>query len=112
MSMMSLEIKGVMRNITLKVILWSIFNIHAFLILILQDYDLETDVDKLRSRPVLDRPEQELEQYEAMCPELSHNFQVLSWYGFLYLWMQKTLRNTWKEVLTSDNWTRLLQKKT
>ncbi|NXO47998.1 CBPC4 carboxypeptidase, partial [Aramus guarauna] len=42
-----------------------------------EDYDLETDVNKLRSRPVLDRPEKELGQYEAMCPELSHNFQEL-----------------------------------
>uniref|UniRef100_A0A8D0ELX7 ATP/GTP binding protein like 1 n=1 Tax=Strix occidentalis caurina TaxID=311401 RepID=A0A8D0ELX7_STROC len=46
-----------------------------------EDYDLETDVNKLRSRPVLDRPEEELRQYEAMCPELSHNFQVLSQCG-------------------------------
>uniref|UniRef100_A0A8C3JZ52 ATP/GTP binding protein like 1 n=1 Tax=Calidris pygmaea TaxID=425635 RepID=A0A8C3JZ52_9CHAR len=45
-----------------------------------EDYDLETDVNKLRSRAVLDRPEEELGQYEAMCPELSHNFQVLPWY--------------------------------
>lgn len=85
MSMMSLEIKGDMRSITLKVILWSMFNIYAFLILILQDYDLETDVNKLRARPVLDRPEADLRQYEAMCPELSHNFQVLSSCGFLSL---------------------------
>ncbi|NXK46513.1 CBPC4 carboxypeptidase, partial [Chauna torquata] len=42
-----------------------------------EDYDLETDVNKLRSRPVLDRPEEELGQYGAMCPELSHNFQEL-----------------------------------
>ncbi|KFP74067.1 Cytosolic carboxypeptidase 4, partial [Acanthisitta chloris] len=42
-----------------------------------EDYDLETDVNNLRSRPVLDRPEEELGQYEAMCPELSHNFQEL-----------------------------------
>ncbi|NXX05785.1 CBPC4 carboxypeptidase, partial [Larus smithsonianus] len=42
-----------------------------------EDYDLETDVNKLRSRPVLDRPEEELGQYEAMCPELSHHFQEL-----------------------------------
>ncbi|KFQ60843.1 Cytosolic carboxypeptidase 4, partial [Pelecanus crispus] len=42
-----------------------------------EDYDLETDVNKLKSRPVLDRPEEELGQYEAMCPELSHNFQEL-----------------------------------
>ncbi|NXH18087.1 CBPC4 carboxypeptidase, partial [Bucco capensis] len=42
-----------------------------------EDYDLETDVNKLRSRPMLDRPEEELGQYEAMCPELSHNFQEL-----------------------------------
>ncbi|OPJ70442.1 cytosolic carboxypeptidase 4 isoform B [Patagioenas fasciata monilis] len=42
-----------------------------------EDYDLETDVNKLRSRPVLDRPEGELGQYEAMCPELAHNFQEI-----------------------------------
>ncbi|KAI6077808.1 Cytosolic carboxypeptidase 4 [Aix galericulata] len=42
-----------------------------------EDYDLETDVNKLRSRPVLDRPEEELGQYEAMCLELFHNFQEL-----------------------------------
>ncbi|NXJ62796.1 CBPC4 carboxypeptidase, partial [Rostratula benghalensis] len=42
-----------------------------------EDYDLETDVNKLRSRPGLDRPEEELGQYEVMCPELSHNFQEL-----------------------------------
>uniref|UniRef100_A0A8V0ZEB5 tubulin-glutamate carboxypeptidase n=1 Tax=Gallus gallus TaxID=9031 RepID=A0A8V0ZEB5_CHICK len=42
-----------------------------------EDYDLETDVNKLRSRPGLDRPEEELGQYEAMCPELSLNFQEL-----------------------------------
>ncbi|OXB53110.1 hypothetical protein ASZ78_006878, partial [Callipepla squamata] len=42
-----------------------------------QDYDLETDVNKLRSRPELDRPEVELGEYEAVCPELSHNFQEL-----------------------------------
>ncbi|NXT85541.1 CBPC4 carboxypeptidase, partial [Zapornia atra] len=42
-----------------------------------EDCDLETDVNKLRSRPVLDRPEEELGQYEALCPELSYNFQEL-----------------------------------
>ncbi|NXC41332.1 CBPC4 carboxypeptidase, partial [Penelope pileata] len=42
-----------------------------------EDYDLETDVNKLKSRPVLDRPEEELGQYEAMCLELSHDFQEL-----------------------------------
>ncbi|KFZ69238.1 Cytosolic carboxypeptidase 4, partial [Podiceps cristatus] len=41
------------------------------------DFDLETDVNKLRPRSVLDRPEEELGQYEALCPELSHNFQEL-----------------------------------
>uniref|UniRef100_A0A8C5J454 ATP/GTP binding protein like 1 n=1 Tax=Junco hyemalis TaxID=40217 RepID=A0A8C5J454_JUNHY len=40
-----------------------------------EDCDLETDVNKLRSRPVLDRPEQELEKYEALCAELFQNFQ-------------------------------------
>ncbi|XP_058667437.1 cytosolic carboxypeptidase 4 [Ammospiza caudacuta] len=42
-----------------------------------EDCDLETDVNKLRSRPVLDRPEQELEKYEALCAELFQNFQEL-----------------------------------
>ncbi|XP_068882190.1 cytosolic carboxypeptidase 4 [Aphelocoma coerulescens] len=42
-----------------------------------EDYDLETDVNKLRSRPVLDRPEEDLGQYEALCAELSQNFQEL-----------------------------------
>ncbi|NXU52693.1 CBPC4 carboxypeptidase, partial [Turnix velox] len=42
-----------------------------------EDYDLETDLNKLRSRPVPDRPEEDLKQYEAMCPELSYNFQEL-----------------------------------
>ncbi|NWH61888.1 CBPC4 carboxypeptidase, partial [Geococcyx californianus] len=42
-----------------------------------EDYDLETDLSKLRTRPVLDRPEQDIAQYEAMCPELSHNFQEI-----------------------------------
>ncbi|NWR69721.1 CBPC4 carboxypeptidase, partial [Centropus unirufus] len=42
-----------------------------------EDYDLETDVNKLKTRPTLDRPEEDLGQYEAMCSELSHNFQDL-----------------------------------
>ncbi|NWU34444.1 CBPC4 carboxypeptidase, partial [Hylia prasina] len=42
-----------------------------------EDCDLETDVNKLRSRPVLDRPEQELEKYEVLCAELSQSFQEL-----------------------------------
>ncbi|KAM6409380.1 cytosolic carboxypeptidase 4 [Rhynochetos jubatus] len=42
-----------------------------------EDYDLETDVNKLRSKTMLDRPEEDLGQYEAMCPELSHNFEEL-----------------------------------
>ncbi|NWY40900.1 CBPC4 carboxypeptidase, partial [Sylvia atricapilla] len=42
-----------------------------------EDCDLETDVNKLRSRPVLDRPEQDLEKYEALCAELSQSFQEL-----------------------------------
>ncbi|CAI5792737.1 cytosolic carboxypeptidase 4 [Podarcis lilfordi] len=39
-----------------------------------EDDDLETDVEKLMSKPDLDRPESELKQYEAMCPELCCNF--------------------------------------
>ncbi|XP_067411757.1 cytosolic carboxypeptidase 4 [Emydura macquarii macquarii] len=42
-----------------------------------EDDDLETDVNKLSSKPGLDRPEEDLEQYEAMCPELSFTFQEL-----------------------------------
>lgn len=37
---------------------------------------METDVTKLSSRPGLDRPEEDLTQYEAMCLELSCNFEV------------------------------------
>ncbi|XP_062998243.1 cytosolic carboxypeptidase 4 [Elgaria multicarinata webbii] len=42
-----------------------------------EDDDLETDVDKLLSKPELDRPGSELEQYVAMCPELHCNFLEL-----------------------------------
>nr|XP_014426057.2 cytosolic carboxypeptidase 4 [Pelodiscus sinensis] len=42
-----------------------------------EDDDLETDVSKLNSKPGLDRPEEELEQYETMCPELSLTLQEL-----------------------------------
>ncbi|OWK55627.1 Cytosolic carboxypeptidase 4 [Lonchura striata] len=42
-----------------------------------EDCDLETDVNKLRSKTVLDQPEQELEKYEALCAELFQNFQEL-----------------------------------
>ncbi|XP_057350782.1 cytosolic carboxypeptidase 4 isoform X7 [Manis pentadactyla] len=42
-----------------------------------EEDDLETDVTKLSSRPGLDRPEEDLTQYEAMCLELSCNFEVL-----------------------------------
>uniref|UniRef100_UPI00063CA8B4 cytosolic carboxypeptidase 4 n=1 Tax=Odobenus rosmarus divergens TaxID=9708 RepID=UPI00063CA8B4 len=42
-----------------------------------QDDDLETDVNKLSSKPGLDRPEEELKQYEAMCLELSCSFEEL-----------------------------------
>uniref|UniRef100_F6SUI8 tubulin-glutamate carboxypeptidase n=1 Tax=Ornithorhynchus anatinus TaxID=9258 RepID=F6SUI8_ORNAN len=41
-----------------------------------EDDDLEKDVNKMKSRPRLDRPEEELGQYEAMCLELTLNFQV------------------------------------
>ncbi|XP_073917593.1 cytosolic carboxypeptidase 4 isoform X2 [Castor canadensis] len=42
-----------------------------------EDDDLETDMDKLSSKPGPDRPEEELMQYEAMCPELSYSFEEL-----------------------------------
>uniref|UniRef100_A0A4X2KDT3 tubulin-glutamate carboxypeptidase n=1 Tax=Vombatus ursinus TaxID=29139 RepID=A0A4X2KDT3_VOMUR len=46
--------------------------------LLLKDDDLETDLKKLTSKPVLSWREEELKQYEAMCLELSHNFQELN----------------------------------
>ncbi|XP_036909726.1 cytosolic carboxypeptidase 4-like [Sturnira hondurensis] len=42
-----------------------------------EDDDLETDVNKLSSKPGLDRPTEELTQYEAMCLELSCRFEEL-----------------------------------
>ncbi|XP_045681075.1 cytosolic carboxypeptidase 4 isoform X2 [Phyllostomus hastatus] len=42
-----------------------------------EDDDLETDVNKLSSKPGLDRPAEELTQYEAMCLELSCRFEEL-----------------------------------
>ncbi|XP_042554452.1 cytosolic carboxypeptidase 4 [Dipodomys spectabilis] len=42
-----------------------------------EDDDLETDVDKLSAKPGLDRPEEELAQYQHMCPELSCSFEEL-----------------------------------
>nr|KAF6399098.1 ATP/GTP binding protein like 1 [Molossus molossus] len=42
-----------------------------------EDDDLETDVNKLISKPGLDRPAEELAQYEAMCLELSCSFEDL-----------------------------------
>ncbi|XP_034736100.1 cytosolic carboxypeptidase 4 isoform X2 [Etheostoma cragini] len=41
------------------------------------DDDLETDLNKLRLRPELDRPKELLPQYSRLCPELSHDFQEL-----------------------------------
>ncbi|XP_072291842.1 cytosolic carboxypeptidase 4 [Eucyclogobius newberryi] len=41
------------------------------------DDDLETDSNKLRHRPELDRPKEALAQYNVFCPELSHDFQEL-----------------------------------
>ncbi|XP_023565944.1 cytosolic carboxypeptidase 4 isoform X2 [Octodon degus] len=42
-----------------------------------QGDDLETDMEKLNFKPGLDRPEEELKQYEAMCLELSCDFEEL-----------------------------------
>ncbi|XP_072326681.1 cytosolic carboxypeptidase 4 [Scyliorhinus torazame] len=39
--------------------------------------DLETDVTRLRPNPQLDRPVEELKQYERLCPELIGYFQHL-----------------------------------
>ncbi|KAM4675926.1 cytosolic carboxypeptidase 4 [Discoglossus pictus] len=42
-----------------------------------EDEDLETDLNKLKSRPKPDRDEEEFKQYKAFCPELFHDFQDL-----------------------------------
>ncbi|XP_074141325.1 cytosolic carboxypeptidase 4 [Sminthopsis crassicaudata] len=42
-----------------------------------EDDDLETDLKKLTSKPLFHWTEEELKQYEAMCLELSYNFQEL-----------------------------------
>ncbi|KAG5849110.1 hypothetical protein ANANG_G00106540 [Anguilla anguilla] len=41
------------------------------------DDDLETDLEKLRSRPEPDRPLEQLGQYVRLCPELHHDFPDL-----------------------------------
>uniref|UniRef100_A0A665UYL5 tubulin-glutamate carboxypeptidase n=1 Tax=Echeneis naucrates TaxID=173247 RepID=A0A665UYL5_ECHNA len=41
------------------------------------DEDLETDLTRLRLRPDPDRPKELLLQYSRLCPELSHDFEVL-----------------------------------
>lgn len=53
-----------------------------FSFLFWKDDDLEKDINKLLSRPELDRPESELNQYMVMCPELQYNIQVRSFLGF------------------------------
>nr|XP_058146560.1 cytosolic carboxypeptidase 4 [Dasypus novemcinctus] len=42
-----------------------------------EDNDLETDMNNLSSKPDLDRPEEDLKQYEAMCLERSSSFEEL-----------------------------------
>uniref|UniRef100_H3B6W6 tubulin-glutamate carboxypeptidase n=1 Tax=Latimeria chalumnae TaxID=7897 RepID=H3B6W6_LATCH len=42
-----------------------------------EDDDLETDLNKLRVKPKLDRSLEELKQYERLCPELLESFQEL-----------------------------------
>lgn len=48
---------------------------------------METDVNKLSSKPGLDRPEEELRQYEAMCLELSCSLEVghMPWFCSLVM---------------------------
>uniref|UniRef100_A0A8C5MLH1 AGBL carboxypeptidase 1 n=1 Tax=Leptobrachium leishanense TaxID=445787 RepID=A0A8C5MLH1_9ANUR len=41
------------------------------------DDDLETDLNKLKFKPNLDRPEVDLKQYKTLFPELDHNFKDL-----------------------------------
>ncbi|XP_069480385.1 cytosolic carboxypeptidase 4 [Ambystoma mexicanum] len=43
-----------------------------------EDDDLETDLNNLKPKLHPDRPLEELEQYEALCPELFHDFQELA----------------------------------
>lgn len=52
---------------------------------------METDLSKLSSKPGLDLPEEELAQYDAMCPELSCSFEVSRDCHLL-------LRNTWHDL--------------
>ncbi|KAL1774134.1 cytosolic carboxypeptidase 4, partial [Sigmodon hispidus] len=40
-----------------------------------EDDDLETDMNKLSSKPGLDLPKEELARYDALCPELSWSFE-------------------------------------
>ncbi|XP_042198931.1 cytosolic carboxypeptidase 4 isoform X2 [Callorhinchus milii] len=42
-----------------------------------EDNDLETDLNRLQPMPGLDRPLEELKQYEKLCPELFEYFQNL-----------------------------------
>ncbi|XP_069077548.1 cytosolic carboxypeptidase 4 [Pleurodeles waltl] len=42
-----------------------------------EDDDLETDLNELKPKNTFDRPLEELQQYEALCPELFHDFQEL-----------------------------------
>lgn len=63
-----------------------------------QDEDLETDLNKLCRRPEPDRPRALLKQYERICPELVHEFQVKK-KVFLYFYLVFT---TWIIVVDSE----------
>lgn len=64
-------------------------------------------MNKLSSRPGLDRPAEELAQYEAMCLELSCGFEVGHMSGFCSLVMYdgSVLCRAWEATRTSPDGT-------
>lgn len=48
----------------------------CFVLVLFQNDDIETDINKLKPRQELGRPIDELKMYEQFFPELSENFQV------------------------------------
>lgn len=48
----------------------------CFVLVLFQNDDIETDINKLKPRQEPGRPIEELKMYEHFFPELSENFQV------------------------------------
>lgn len=51
-------------------------DVQLIFLLLLQNDDIETDIDKLKPKQELGRPIEELKIYEQFFPELAENFQV------------------------------------